>query len=179
MKLSIHLATLARRWCLPGSMLAMAMLLVPLGVARAEPQDGQKFDDWTVRCNDERDAPTGGKCFIFQSVVETDQERTVMMFVIGKPPNQAEPRAVIVVPLGIDLRPGIEMVVDEGEPRRYPFVVCFPDGCQAHINVDEELMGAFKRGLKGIVKFRALPGGQGVKIPFSLKGFTAGLDALS
>jgi len=178
MKLLNSRASPARRGCLTAGLLAMATVLAPLDVARAEPQDGQKFDDWTVRCNDQPNAPTGGKCFIFQSVVETDQERTVMMFVIGKPPNQAEPRAVIVVPLGIDLRPGVEMVIDEGEPRRYPFVVCFPDGCQAHIKVDDELMGAFKRGLKGTVTFRALPGQQGVKIPFSLKGFTAGLNAL-
>ncbi len=150
----------------------------PTGSGWAEPTDGQKFDDWTARCNEEQMTAMGTKCFIFQSVVESEQQRTVMMFVIGQPPNAPQPRAMIVMPLGIDLRPGIELVVDGGTPRRYPFVACFQDGCQAHLKVDDDLLGIFKRGVKGSIAFRALPGGQTVKIPFSLKGFTAGLNSL-
>ncbi len=162
--------------------LGLAVLIFGLGPfasSWAEPSDGQKFDDWTARCNEEQLTAMGTKCFIFQSVLETEQQRTVLMFVIGQPPDDPEPRAMIVVPIGIvDLRPGIEMVVDGGAPRRYPFVVCFQDGCQAHMKVDDELLGAFKKGIKGTIAYRLLPGGQSVKIPFSLKGFSAGLSSL-
>lgn len=160
--------------------LGLGVLLLGLGpiwAAWAAPTDGQKFDDWTVRC-EEQNTVLGTKCFIFQSVVETEKQRTVMMFVVGHPPNEPQPRAMVVVPLGIDLRPGIEMVVDGGEPKRYPFVICFQDGCQAHLKVDDELLGVFRRGVKGSIAFRALPGGQAVRVPFSLKGFTAGLSSL-
>ena len=162
-------------------LLCLSALFLAFGPAesgRAEPTDGQKFDDWTARCNEEQPLAMGTKCFIFQSVVETEQQRPVMMFVVGQPPNEPEPRAMIVVPLGIALRPGIEMVVDGGEPRRFPFLVCFQDGCQAHLKVDDELLGVFKRGVKGSIAFRTLPKGQVVNVPFSLKGFTAGLSSL-
>ena len=177
MRISVFPARQLGRLFRPLGLGVLLLGLGPMWTAWAEPTDGQKFDDWTARC-EEQNTAIGTKCFIFQSVVESEKQRTVMMFIIGQPPNEPLPRAMIVVPLGIDLRPGIEMVVDNGAPRRYPFVICFQDGCQAHLNVDDALLGVFKQGVKGSIAFRALPGGQAIRVPFSLKGFTAGLNSL-
>ena len=146
------------------------------GAALAAPEDGQKFGDWTARCeSDPNDPAAGTRCFVFQSVVDTEQDRPVMMFAVSQEPDI---RAVIVLPLGVDLRSGIEMTVDEDYAKRHPFIFCIQDGCQSHVKMDESLVGNFKRGLKGSIAFRTLPGGQVVRVPFSLKGFTAALGSL-
>ena len=70
------------------------------------------------------------------------------------------------------------MRIDDGAPQRYPFLSCFQDGCQAHIQLDDAALASFKKGLKGVVAFRALPDGKGVRLPISFKGFTAALKSL-
>jgi len=150
--------------------------LVFSGAALAAPEDGQKFGDWTARCESDPNNPAAGtRCFVFQSVIDTEKDRPVMMFAVSQEPDT---RAVIVLPLGIDLRSGIEMTVDEAYAKRHPFMFCIQDGCQSHVKMDESLVGSFKRGIKGSIAFRTLPGGQIVRVPFSLKGFTAALNSL-
>lgn len=153
--------------------------LTPPGPAGAAPQDGQKFQDWLVRCQSAAAAGAAApSCFIFQNVVETDKDRQVMMFLVAYPQGQGRPRAVIILPLGIDLRGGIELSIDEGAPERHPFISCFKDGCQAHIELDDAALARFRRGLKGVIAFRALPDGQAIRLPVSFKGFTAALKSL-
>ena len=152
--------------------------LLAAGPAEAEPTDGQRFQDWQVRCQGAAATSAAPSCFIFQAVFENDKNRQVMMFLVAYPQGQAQPRAVIILPLGIDLRGGIEVKIDEGAPQRYPFISCFQDGCQAHIELDDAALSRFKRGLKGVVAFRALPDGRGVRLPVSFKGFTAALKSL-
>lgn len=165
------------QWRLAFGLLAILTGLFPLRSAEAQPTDGQKFQDWQVRCQGGA-ADAAPPCFIFQNVVETAKDRQVMMFVVAYPEGQTRPRAVIILPLGIDLRSGIEVSIDDGAPQRYPFLSCFQDGCQAHIELDDTALVNFKRGLKGVVSFRALPDGQGVRLPVSFKGFTAALKSL-
>ncbi len=158
--------------------LAVVASLLPLGPAEAKPKDGQKYQDWLVRCQNGATGSAAPSCFIFQNVVETDKDRQVMMFLVAYPQGQARPRAVIILPLGIDLRGGVELSIDGGAPERYPFISCFQDGCQAHIDLDDAALAKFKGGFKGIIAFRALPDGRGLRLPVSFKGFTAALKSL-
>lgn len=152
--------------------------LLPLGSAEAEPQDGQKFQDWMVRCQSAATGAAAPPCFIFQNVVESDKDRQIMMFVVAYPPGQGRPRAVVILPLGIDLRGGIEIAIDDGAPQRHAFISCFQDGCQVHIDLDDAVLAGFKRGIKGFITFRSLPDGRAVRLPISFKGFTAALKSL-
>lgn len=178
MKLEL-LSESTRMWRhLAFGLLVAAAGFFPLRSVEAQPTDGQRFQDWQVRCQGGATGPTAPSCFIFQNVVETDKDRQVMMFVVAYPEGQTRPRAVIILPLGIDLRGGLEVTIDDGAAQSYPFLSCFQDGCQAHIELDEQALGNFKRGLKGVVVFRALPDGKGVRLPISFKGFTAALKSL-
>jgi len=152
--------------------------LFPLGSAEAEPKDGQKFQDWMVRCQSDATTAAAPSCFIFQNVFESDKDRQIMMFVVAYPPGQERPRGVVVLPLGIDLRAGIEVTIDDGAPQRHAFISCFKDGCQVHIDLNDAVLAGFKRGIKGFVAFRSLPDGRAVRLPISFKGFTAALKSL-
>ncbi len=178
MKLKPRSARRCFRRRLAFGLLVVTSGLFSLGPAEAEPQDGQRFQDWQARCQGGATGSDAPSCFIFQNVVETDKDRQVMMFLVAYPQGQARPRAVVILPLGIDLRGGVEVSIDDGAPERYPFLSCFQDGCQAHIDLDDATLARFKRGLKGVIAFRALPDGRGVRLPVSFKGFTAALKSL-
>lgn len=165
-----------RRFAL--GLLAAVACLAPIDPASAAAKDGETFGDWRVRCQSAPEGAASPPCFIFQTVVETDKEQEIMRFLVAYPPGQASPRAIIILPLGIALQAGIELSIDGGAAKRSPFISCFQDGCQSHIALDDTVLGGFKRGLKGTVAFRTLPDGRGVKLPISLKGFTAALKSL-
>jgi invasion protein IalB len=44
--------------------------------------------------------------------------------------------------------------------------------------LDDALLAAFKKGVAGSVAFRRGPDQRAIKVPFSLKGFTAAVNAL-
>jgi len=158
--------------------LAFAALVLRSEVAGAQPQDGQVFQDWTARCEADPQNAAATRCYVVQAVVVGEQRQRIMLMAVAYPPGQEKPLATAILPLGTDLRPGIEVAIDDGEPKRYPFSVCLPDGCQAHIMLDDVLMAAFKKGSEGSVAFRRPPERRPLKVPFSLKGFTAAVNSL-
>ena len=181
MHLSPNRSELPRRPAAVCAVLIAAAVLLAFALmnpAAAAPQDGQKFQNWTVRCEADRRDPAVKRCFIFQGIVAGEGKKRIMMVVVAYPVGQNQPRLTAVLPLGVDLRPGVELTVDAGAGKRYPFAFCLPDGCQAHAPMDDALLGSFKRGVEGSVAFRRLPDGRGLKVPFSLRGFTAALNSL-
>lgn len=158
--------------------LALVLVVLPVQPSWAEPQDGQVFQDWTVRCEADPADASVKRCYIIQGVVSGEQRDPVMLMAVAYPPGQETPLATAILPLGTDLRPGIEVAIDDGEAKRYPFSVCLADGCQAHVPLDAALLAAFKKGIEGSVVFRRGPDRRAVKVPFSLKGFTAAVNAL-
>ena len=156
----------------------VALALVAARPALALPEDGQKFKDWTARCEVNPNNPAERECVIFQTVFETNNKKNIMNVVVAMPPNQPNGRVIVMLPLGVDLRPGIEFAVDDGQPTQYPYVICLKDGCQVHIPLETTLLNALKKGNKGIIRFRALPAMQNVAVPISFAGFTAAVNSL-
>lgn len=159
-------------------LVALVLLVLAPGLALALPENGQKFKDWTARCEINPNDPADKQCVVFQTVFETNQQKNIMNVVVAFPPNQDLGRIVVILPLGIDLRSGIEFSVDEEQPTRHPFFLCLSDGCQSHIPLEADRLAAFKKGIKGTIVFRALPTLKNVRIPISFAGFTAAVDSL-
>ena len=147
--------------------------------AQAPAADEQRFQDWLLRCETDPADATVKQCFIAQGVAAGEERRRVMMVAVAYPPDRNAPIFTAVLPLGVDLRSGIEIAIDGGEPKRLPFTICLADGCRAHMPLDAGLLAAFKRGLEGSIAFRRPTEQRGVKVPFSLKGFTAAVGALN
>jgi invasion protein IalB len=170
--------------CLPGlglrrhGLVLLALLAVWPAAAGAQVADEQKFQDWLLRCETDPADATVKRCFIAQGVASGEERRRVMMLAVAYPPDRKAPIFTAVLPLGVDLRSGIELAIDGGAPKRLPFTICLADGCRAHVPLDDALLAAFKRGLEGSVAFRRPTDGRAVKVPFSLKGFTAAVGAL-
>lgn len=140
----------------------------------------EKFDDWFKECemvNDEKGEQIE-ICQISQTLIDKESDQPMMKIAVGYVPDKEQPVAVITLPLGIFLPPGIELQIDgKGKVGRLPINTCLPSGCQAGVQLDEDFVGRMKQGSQMTVTF-GNPQGKGVAAPVSLKGFTAGLQSV-
>lgn len=155
--------------------LILLLSLVLVSHAQAKPEHGKKFKDWTVVCEK---LPASGKeiCNIFQNVTN-EKDKVVLQVAIGYPPGQEQPQALITLPLGVLLQPGIEFLGGTAKAERVPFSVCVKNGCVAIMKLEKEIIKGMKAGNKGSVKFAAAKN-KVIEIPVSLNGFTAAFNSL-
>ncbi|MGH8658760.1 MAG: invasion associated locus B family protein [Gammaproteobacteria bacterium] len=141
----------------------------------AKPNDGEVHGNWTVRCEKQQGAE---QCFIFQNLVLREGGQRVLHIAVGFLAKEADPIALVTLPLGISLPPGVSMVVDQDGPTtKFPIERCEPKGCRGGVKLDAQILDALKKGKEATVTFHDAAR-QPVKVPISLKGFSAGLIAL-
>lgn len=138
----------------------------------------ESHGDWQLRCLRTPDGKD--PCELYQLLRDDNQGPVAEISVI---PFEGQAAAIMnfVAPLETDLEMGMGLKIDNSENRRYPFLVCAPIGCVARIGMSETELGALKRGAKATVTllpFGGDPEKNAVHLPVSLKGFTAGFDAL-
>ncbi|SEH91027.1 invasion associated locus B family protein [Paracoccus alkenifer] len=138
----------------------------------------ESHGDWQLRCLRTPDGKD--PCELYQLLRDENQGPVAEISVI---PFEGQAAAIMnfVAPLETDLEMGMGLKIDAAEGRRYPFLVCAPIGCVARIGMSEAELGALKRGNQATVTllpFGGDPEKNAVNLPVSLKGFTAGFDAL-
>ncbi len=173
-----RIGTLTGRWRLRamGPLLMVVASAMLWAQASLAVETGDKFKDWTVHCEKPDDA-TPEQCVIFQTLVNNDTQKPVLQLTVGYLGPEKEPVALFQVPLGVALRPGVDVKVDSKDLVRIPFERCDPGGCMAGLALSSQLISALKGGSKGQVIVHDASGRQ-VPLEVSLSGFTAGFDAL-
>ncbi|MGA0539071.1 invasion associated locus B family protein [Neotabrizicola sp. VNH66] len=140
-----------------------------------------KFESWEQRCVK---TPTGADpCQLYMLLKDSEGSNVAELSIFNLPEGSEGPAvagATFIAPLETLLTAGVQLVVDSGKPRAYPFTLCTQIGCVARIGFTAEEIAQFKKGSNAvltIVPFVA-PDEQ-VKVTASLKGFTAGYDAVA
>lgn len=146
----------------------------------AEPGlEVRQFQDWVVRCGSPAEgAPQA--CEMVQQRLD-EQGQTVLAIAVGKVPNTNDPGMLIILPLGIWLRPGVVLKVDGGEEVPVPVERCERRGCQVELLLEANVLRLLKAGTEANVLFQIYDeNGQPkvVGVPFSLLGFTAALNEI-
>lgn len=130
-----------------------------------------QYQDWSVLCNKQAKAEI---CQMQQVMMINQNNRQVRM--LQTTLTQTPDKKVVMellFPLGVDLRAGIAMQVDDQPEIRAGFVTCLEAGCIAVVEMNEELMQQFKKGNKAKVGFRGLGQKDNAVLELSLKGFSA------
>ncbi len=137
------------------------------------------FQDWTMVCVPQQESETQQKrCHLLQtlSVQKQEQSQRILQATVVR---QGEQRILeILVPLGIDLRPGLLIQVDEGAVGSTPYLTCNANGCIAIIDMDDSLWRQLRAGQNVKIGIRGLGQPENTVLQLSLKGFTAAGDAL-
>ena len=168
-------------WLVVVLCIGLAATPTPLAAQSAADQDSaetetQQFEDWTLRCRPAL-ATQLRTCHISLQAFVRDSGKQVLQFRVGRFGPEKVLGAVIFVPVGVRLPPGLRIQIDERPPRVFAFEVCESAACQARAVLEGDLLDELKAGLTGQVKFQNAAG-QVRSVPVSLKGFTAALRAL-
>lgn len=138
----------------------------------------EKFGDWDLACI--RTEAEEDPCSLLQVLLDDNGNpiAEVSLFRISNG-SQAVAGATIVVPLETLLPAQLTIAVDSDAGKRYNYSFCNPIGCVAQIGLTEADVSAFKLGNAAKISLRPAPApDQVVELKLSLKGFTAGYDAV-
>jgi len=152
-----------------------ALLSAAAGGAAAAPEVRETHRDWTVVCDAAGDGAE--RCSIVQALSHRETEQMILRVEVGYLPDTRNLVAVVTVPLGVHLPPGLELRIDEGETTRHEFGSCLERGCIAGIDLSDAQLAALKAGARAHFTFRDARR-QPVTVPISLAGFTAAVSTL-
>lgn len=161
-----------------GVVMACAFWSIPAVGGAAELQGTLKstHEDWQVRC----ETPAGARkeqCALMQIAQDQDRPSVVLSVLVIKTADQKSRLMRVLAPLGVLLPSGLALKVDETDVGRAPFTRCLPNGCVADIVLDDPLVQQLKAGKDATFIIFQTPE-EGIGIPFSLKGFGGGFEAL-
>lgn len=81
----------------------------------------------------------------------------------------------IALPTYRRIEPGVQLQIDQGQPRKIDFSMCMPERCIAEVPLSDEIVNSFKRGQQ-ILMTSVNINNQPNPIPMELAGFTAAFD---
>ena len=173
--------TRALLWLTAVLCIGLAATPTPLTAQSAADQDSaeietQQFGDWTLRCLP-ASATQQRTCHFSLQAFSQENGKQVLQFRVGRFGQENNLGAVIFVPNGVRIPPGVRIQVEKRAMHAYPFEVCEPSTCQARVALEDDLLRDLKAGLAGHVSFQNAAG-KVLVVEISLKGFSAALQAL-
>ena len=103
---------------------AGALLLAAAGVsAQADKPQPTKYKDWAHICEQppaRAGAEVPKQCYIYQNISVKETNKRLLHFAIGYVGKKGRPAAVVTLPLGIFLPPGLTFGVDKNEAQKFP-----------------------------------------------------------
>jgi len=162
----------------------ISMLAIAIGAAAfaqspgaqpkaGEPQQPQlNHSPWTKLCL--RGAQAQLACFTGKDAQVESGQQAVAAVLIERAGGSRKLLRVIL-PLGMQLPRGTRVIIDQGEPRTAPYVICFSSGCISDYEASDELIENMKRSERLVVQ--AINGqGQGISLPLPLNDFGNAYD---
>ena len=158
----------------------------PVELAQAEGARQQPAAaNWRLRCGDRNDARTcniNQELFLNRTVEgQTRQVGRILNLTVvylDTDAGERRPFMSLQMPLGVDLRPGAVMRVDEGAEVALEFLRCTDAGCDASTPLTAGLLGQMRAGNALTVGFRGWGAEQVTAVQATLTGFTAAFEQL-
>lgn len=147
------------------------------------PSDQAKAENspWAVRCNQVKkseDEESVEFCQIAQRLNEQESGKRFAEFLIGYPEEtKGEARGIVILPLGVLLKPGVKMQIDDGKLYQFDYRYCTDIGCVSVIRLSDATIEEMKKGNKAAIQFISAKGLQ-INLPITLKGFTKAITDL-
>lgn len=147
-----------------------------------KPYTREVIGAWEMRCIKGEEAATEAEpCQMYQLMNDGQGTPVAEVSLFRLPAGgQAIAGATIIVPLETSLPSQMNLSIDGGKARRYPYAFCNPIGCYVRLGLTADDVSAFKRGNEAVITIvPALAPDQKVELKLSLTGFTASYDKVS
>ena len=158
--------------------LITCLLPVRTGLAQTSNQvhEIERIKDWVVLCATEVIEP--GQCYIAQKINIRDTGQRLLTVIAGNIGMDNSRLLFFSMPLGIYLPAGMAFNIDGGNERMLQVHTCVADGCNANINLDDEMLESLKKGQQIKVAFLDAGNQKQITVDVSLQGFRNAFDSL-
>ncbi|MEZ5731410.1 MAG: invasion associated locus B family protein [Paracoccaceae bacterium] len=144
-----------------------------------KPYVAETHGDWQLRCVRAEDG--SDPCQLYQLLKEANGNAIAEISLLALPEGgDAVAGATIITPLETLLTQQVNIAVDGGQSKRYPFTFCTEIGCVARVGFTADDIASFKKGSKAVISVVPVADPtRTVDVAVSLKGFTAGFEAVA
>lgn len=149
--------------------------LIASSVAFAQEPRVTQYQDWVGVCADVEGREV---CEMQQILTMENETGNVPLFRASVHNADNGLMMQLLFPLGLDLRAGMVLQIDEGDEYTSGFLTCVQEGCLAAFPLDSELLAALRAGNSAKVGFRPFNTDQTLVLELSLSGFTAASQTL-
>lgn len=115
-------------------------------------------------------------CYVTQALRVKEGGQRLIYIGVGQSPDTGLKFLLFVTPLGVLLRPGIELKIDDGAPFNAQFNTCLPNGCHGQIALNEDQYQQLRKGNKLLVFYIDVRQ-QKISLDMSLEGFSVAYDS--
>jgi invasion protein IalB len=109
-------------------------------------------------------------CLTHHEQLESTTGMVLVSVAIRHIEGQDKEGLMVMVPLGMQLRPGVLVKFDDGDPINLPFTLCHPMGCTAEIEATKEIIEKMKKA-KNIAVGAINIGGKTIGFRVPMQGF--------
>lgn len=145
-----------------------------------QPYVAETFGDWQLRCIRANDGSDPCQLYQLMNDKATGKPLSEITIVALPEGQEAAAGATIIVPLETLLTQQVNISIDGGPTKRYPFTFCAEVGCVARVGFTKDDLAGFRKGK--IAKVTVVPladPSRTVDVEISLSGFTAGYEAVT
>nr|WP_236774788.1 invasion associated locus B family protein [Agrobacterium tumefaciens] len=176
-EVSMRLSPLARTFLAAAGLAIIAPAAAALAQQQPPGTPKSTHGAWSVIC----DKPAGAseeQCALMQNVIADDRPEVGLSVVVLKTADRKSRILRILAPLGVLLKDGMELYIDNNNIGRAYFTRCFSEGCYVEVDIDDELLKVLRAGKNAVFALREAVDQDRVGIPIELSGFAEGYDAL-
>jgi len=126
------------------------------------------YGAWVVRCDRRNKEPT---CEMLQTLAAQNRQQVIAQVAIGRLPKAETPRAVLQVPLGVDLTKPATLQLGEKAQFQGRYFVCSANFCFSEIELPKTAADEIAVAKKASIRFFLQ--GKDLTVPVSTEGMAA------
>lgn len=173
------MSAMTNRNFLPRSILVVLMALLPVSamaqVQPPKPSEDKHIGDWNVLCYP---VSSPSPCEMVEVATQAKTGARVMRVSIAFAPSQNRYILQVALPLGVALPKGVRIVASAYNAPAMAYRRCDRGGCYVEGFVQSKALDALGASGPAAKIQVAAAGGNGIDLPFSLKGFADARKAM-
>lgn len=152
---------------------AAVLAALAAGPVAAQQAPTEDENAWVKICN--RDPQANKDLCLITQELRTNSGQFLASVAIRETPGEARKVLLASVPVGMVLKPGVNLQIDGAQPTKMDFTICFPNACYAELASDAAFISRLKGGGKmQLTTFNQQ--GKPVRFEMTLIGFTSAYD---
>ena len=121
------------------------------GPAAAAQPAGQQvppllYSPWFKMCSTDQTQPNAQEACLTAKEARLETAQPFASAAILEQQGQQKKVLRVTLPLGVQLKAGTRVVIDQGQPLQEQYFVCFPTGCVADFEISLDFVNSMKKG---------------------------------